>query len=283
MPAQQFSWMGASKTTTEVLETALMRETSETAGIVQKRRPKSSKEKRAAILSEAKRVLRSLNSDEESDVDENGEYAAADNNGNAAPNAAASSGKDDETSGAPSFTTKKWESLRKKLPFAKDEKDRRDALFKQFDNNDNGFLSLAEVDKGARDILSLHTLTNGLAPILMRAHTKARSAATQNGDSSVDNADFVQKFEFRWLLLYIFNYFELWSIFDSMDIDKDRRVSIDEFRRAVPLLESWGVAVGDDVEGTFATMDSNGGGLVLFEEFCDWAFQNHPDVKDASE
>ena len=44
-----------------------------------------------------------------------------------------------------------------KLPTGKSESDqaRRDELFQQFDPNGNGYLSLAEVDKGVHDILGL--------------------------------------------------------------------------------------------------------------------------------
>ena len=44
-----------------------------------------------------------------------------------------------------------------KLPIGRSESDqaRRNELFKQFDPNGNGFLSLAEVDKGVHDILGL--------------------------------------------------------------------------------------------------------------------------------
>ena len=287
MPSKQFSWMGPSKTTSEVLETALMRETSETAGLVSKRVvPKSGKEKRAAILAEARRVLRTLNSDAESEVEENdvGKFDEAPfgSSVNVTATPAASSGPPPPAAqGGASMgnqsLAEKWKAIRSKLPIAKGQKDQRDKLFKQFDPNGNGFLSLAEVDKGAREILSLHTLTNGLAPILLRAHTKAKNAATQHGDVSVDNADYVQSFEFRALLVYIYKYFELWSIFDAIDADKDRRISYDEFLKAVPILEGWGMKI-EDASATFASVDANGGGQVLFNEFCDWAFDADEDV-----
>ncbi len=45
-----------------------------------------------------------------------------------------------------------------KLPTGKSnsEKALRDELFRQFDPNGNGYLSLAEVDKGIRDVLGLN-------------------------------------------------------------------------------------------------------------------------------
>lgn len=48
-----------------------------------------------------------------------------------------------------------WELINSKLPVKNTEDDRkkRVAMFKLFDPNGNKYLSLAEVDKGIRDIL----------------------------------------------------------------------------------------------------------------------------------
>lgn len=45
-----------------------------------------------------------------------------------------------------------WEEINSKLPFEKNEEDKakRHELFKQFDPNSNGYLSLAEVKQTAR-------------------------------------------------------------------------------------------------------------------------------------
>jgi Ca2+-binding EF-hand superfamily protein len=45
-----------------------------------------------------------------------------------------------------------------KLPIGKSDSENalRDELFRQFDPNGNGYLSLAEVDKGVQDILGLN-------------------------------------------------------------------------------------------------------------------------------
>ena len=47
--------------------------------------------------------------------------------------------------------------LASRLPIGKspEEKAKRDQIFKQFDPNNNGYLSLAEIDKGIHDILGL--------------------------------------------------------------------------------------------------------------------------------
>ncbi len=52
------------------------------------------------------------------------------------------------------FCGREWAG---KLPVGKSESDqsRRDELFQQFDPNGNGYLSLAEVDKGVKEVLGL--------------------------------------------------------------------------------------------------------------------------------
>ena len=105
------------------------------------------------------------------------------------------------------------------------------------DVNGNGYLSLAEVDKGMRDVIQIPTLFN-LKPVLMRAFQAAKGklkSKTKHGD------DYVSKAEFRYLLLYLRQYYEYWVAFDRIDDDDDRRVSIEEFTKAVPMIKKWGI------------------------------------------
>lgn len=65
--------------------------------------------------------------------------------------------------------------------------------------NGNGYLSLAEVDKGMRDVVQLPILFQ-LKPVLMRAFQAAKTkvkAKTKYGD------DYVTKGEYRFLLKYM--------------------------------------------------------------------------------
>eukprot|EP00758_Cryptobia_borreli_P003794 Tbor_TRINITY_DN3989_c0_g1::TRINITY_DN3989_c0_g1_i2::g.798::m.798 len=173
-----------------------------------------------------------------------------------------------------------WEMMRQKLPRTRSAEDnkKRDDLFKLFDPNGNGHLSLAEVDKGAREILQLHKITDKLSPILIRAFTAAKDVRKRHGHTN-DNTDYVQCPEFRLLLVYIYDYFEMWVAFDEIDTSDDRRVSLKEFKAAVPMIESWGIKISNP-EATFKSIDNNGGGMILFSEFCDWAIAQHLDVDD---
>ena len=101
-----------------------------------------------------------------------------------------------------------WEEIRAKLPMEKtpEQKKRRMDLFMQFDPNNNGYLSLAEVDKGCRDILCLYEIFDA-KPVIMRAFQAAKSAndkisKKKGGSASRHGPDYVEKCEFRLLLVY---------------------------------------------------------------------------------
>lgn len=143
------------------------------------------------------------------------------------------------------------------------------------DVNGNGYLSLAEVDKGMRDVVCLPELFD-VKPVLIRAFNKAK---TMSKSTNEYGDDYVTKSEYRWLLYYLRQYFELWVAFDEIDTDDDRRVGFTEFTAAIPKLEEWGIDMSDP-EGSWAACDENGGGMVLFEEFCDWAIQRHLDLQE---
>jgi hypothetical protein len=63
-----------------------------------------------------------------------------------------------------------WQVLKEKLPYRKTEKDQklRKEQWAGMDMNGNGYLSLAEVDKGMRDVIKIPALFD-LKPVLMRA------------------------------------------------------------------------------------------------------------------
>jgi len=171
-----------------------------------------------------------------------------------------------------------WEAISKKLPATKSDVDlaKRKELFSLFDVNGNGYLSLAEIDKAVRDILVLDDLFD-CKPAMMRAFQAAKNY-DKKSKARLGN-DFVTKSEFRILLMYLRKYFELFVMFDRIDLDSDRRITLDEFRQAVGQLKTWGVTVTNPAS-EFKSIDKNGGGFVLFDEFCDWAIPKALDVED---
>lgn len=63
-----------------------------------------------------------------------------------------------------------WIEVRKKLPYKRtpEEKLKRQELWKLFDINNNGLMSLAELDKGMRDVLNCEIIFSR-KPVMMRA------------------------------------------------------------------------------------------------------------------
>lgn len=177
-----------------------------------------------------------------------------------------------------------WEAIRAKLPTEKTDEQRakRLELFKQFDPNGNGYLSLAEVDKGCRDVLGLYEIFSA-KKVIMRAFQAAKSANDGKAKSKEDlGPDYVEAVEFRLLLVYLRQYFEVWQMFDSVDTGDDNRIDLEEFKVAVPKIESWGVKI-EDPDTIFAEIDENGGGQLLFNEFADWAIKKGLDLEDDDE
>ena len=175
-----------------------------------------------------------------------------------------------------------WDAIRARLP-PTDKKDpasvaRRHEIFKLFDPNGNGILSLAEVDKGCRDVLQLYEVFD-CKPVIMRAFQAAKSANDKKNKAGSHRPDFIEFNEFRLLSVYLRQYFELWQMFDEIDSSDDRRITPNEFRRAAPRLTAWGIKVTDP-DASFREIDTNGGGVILFDEFADWALRKGLDLED---
>ncbi len=94
-----------------------------------------------------------------------------------------------------------WDELKYKLPWHKTPEDlqRRKDIWGAIDVNGNGYLSLAEVDKGMRDVVCLPALF-ALKPVLMRAFTAAKTMVKAKSKYS---DDYVTKGEFRFLLKFL--------------------------------------------------------------------------------
>ncbi|KAJ3223427.1 hypothetical protein HK099_001151 [Clydaea vesicula] len=126
--------------------------------------------------------------------------------------------------------------------------------FKQFDYNNNGLLSLAEIDKAVIEILPQFAKDK---PAIMRAYKAA--------DKSKDG--FIEKDEFVSLIKLLNHYDSLFKVFQKLDTDKDKRISLKEFIKGYELI---GLDTKDaaKLKSEFEKIDTNNGGYILFEEFC---------------
>lgn len=170
-----------------------------------------------------------------------------------------------------------WQELAEKLPWHKtpEDKAKRSELWRQIDINENGLVSLAELDKAMQDVLKLPTLFD-CKPVMMRAFNAAKDKVKSK---SKHGKDYLERKEFRYLLKYLRIYYEYWVAFERIDTDGDRRVSYEEFLRAKILLERWNVDMSRPEE-QWKECDSDGHGMVLFDEFCNWSIRKGLDLDD---
>ena len=151
------------------------------------------------------------------------------------------------------------------LPTSPSAEAERRKLFRAIDSNSNGFVSLSELDLGLRNELRLGEPLLRAKPAILRAFQAAKGARVSRQQLGADMVESGE--EFRLLLLYLQRYFELFGLFEQIDTSGDRRLDLDEFEEALPLLAGWGVAVADPAR-EFAAIDLDGGGKVLFDEFA---------------
>jgi len=169
-----------------------------------------------------------------------------------------------------------WTEINAKLPVAKtkEESRARVKMFRAMDGNGNGFLSLAEIDKGIRDVLLLDEVFDCKAAI-MRAFQAAKD---KYKSKSKYGPDYIELMEFRFLLVYLRQFFEYKVMFDKLDVTGDKKVGLEEFKQAIPTVEKWGAKIGN-VEATFNEISQGDGGLT-FIEFCQWAIKLSLDLED---
>ena len=148
-----------------------------------------------------------------------------------------------------------------------EQKQKRKALFQQFDPNNNGYLSLAEVDKGCRDVLQLYDIFKA-KKVIMSAFQAAKSINdAKRGSSNSHGPDYIETCEFRLLLVYLQKYYKIWLVFQQIDTSNgsdlgDHRINLKEFQAAIPKLEEslgWKIDPNEESENVFNEIDTNGG------------------------
>jgi hypothetical protein len=153
---------------------------------------------------------------------------------------------------------KKFDKLEKEfIAMAKDPA-RLNEFWEILDVNGNNKVSLAEIDKLM--VYSYPKLNNKKA--LMRAYKQTCLKDGGDGDAWVEPKELPQ------LLLNLFYFNKLYAAFIEIDRDYDRRLDFNEFRKGAKKL---GIRLKKrQALAEFEEMDANGGGIVLFDEFCVW-------------
>ena len=170
-----------------------------------------------------------------------------------------------------------WKALLEKLPVKKttEERNKRRELWKAMDMNGNGFLSLAEFDRGVRDVLGLPDLFKQ-KKVILRAFTLAKKKIKGKAKKS---GDYVEWLEFRYILIYLRQYLEYYAMFCRLDTSDDFKINLDEFKKGIPIMEKWGIKITNPQE-EFNKIDKNKGGSIMFDEFSEYAIQKNLDLED---
>ncbi|KEG08380.1 flagellar calcium-binding protein [Trypanosoma grayi] len=178
-----------------------------------------------------------------------------------------------------------WDLLRQRLPIGKTEAQRlqRQRLFSSIDLQGRHLLTLCDLHRGMFDILKLYDFREDLSPVLFRAFfaTKEVSSSAQNTVYLLlDGEQFITAAEFRAFLWYVYTYFELYYMFDTLctsaESQLNKTVSVEAFADAAPLLKRWGVRINDAAD-MFASINRKckEGDPMNFIGFATWASLHH--------
>jgi len=158
------------------------------------------------------------------------------------------------------FVTRKcmtdFDETEKKIKAALNDKAQLSKLWRKMDFNGNNIVDLAEIDKF---VVDEYPVLNH-KPALMRAY----KATTKAGDGD----DWVQKNEFKMLLGNIFYFNKLFWMFEKVDADADRRMDYPEFKKLLSITGAMTKMSDAQAQADFKRIDTNNGGIVLFDEFC---------------
>jgi Ca2+-binding EF-hand superfamily protein len=192
-----------------------------------------------------------------------------------------------------------WKALAKALPTGGDDESikKRTIIFEDWDVNSNGSLSYSEVDRAMKKLMTV--LTPGLVggkkgalfewgrswkPVIMRAFSHAKEFNSLRQGKGKRNNDYVERDEFRLLLVCIRQFFELFIAFSRMDLNVDRKIDKEEFVASLPELAKWGIFIAEaDAMAEFEKVDTDGSGTIMFEEFICWALERNLDLEDDDE
>ena len=173
-----------------------------------------------------------------------------------------------------------WNDLRKKLPVdkTKEERKRRLELWKKLNEYGNGYMSLKRLNVQLTNYLDLPEILRNKGPIKL-AFDAASDKYARNGIKKEDNL--LEWMEFRIFLVYLRQYFEYWEMFQRIDSSGDLKITLDEFRKAIPKMKEWGVEIKEnEAEKEFNNIKVDNKDTISFEEFCDFAIQKSLDLDE---
>ena len=173
-----------------------------------------------------------------------------------------------------------WNDLRKKLPVGvtKEERKERLKIWKQLNEYGNGYMSFKRLNVQVTNYLNLPEILRNKDPIKL-AFDAAIDKYARYGVSKEDNL--LEWMEFRIFLKYLRLYFEYWEIFQKVNSTREPKITLEEFKKAIPRLKEWGVEIKEnEAEKEFNNIKVDNKDTISFEEFCDFAIQKSLDLDE---
>lgn len=68
-------------------------------------------------------------------------------------------------------------------------------------------------------------------------------------------------------------------MFCRVDSSDDFKVNLEEFKKAIPTLNKWGIKI-ENPAAEFKSIDKNNTGSIMFDEFCEYAIHKNLDLED---
>ena len=173
-----------------------------------------------------------------------------------------------------------WDDLIKKLPVGKTKEERTERLklWNKLNEYGNGYMSYNRLNVQLTNHLDLPQVVRNKGPIKL-AFDAASDKYSRNGIRKEDNL--IEWMEFRIFLVYLRQYFEYWVMFQKVDDSGDHKISLDEFKKALPLMNKYGAEIKDnEAEKEFNNIKGDDEDTISFEEFCEFAIQKSIDLED---
>jgi len=180
--------------------------------------------------------------------------------------------REEETLDMDDDTRKEIDRIRiaaQRLPTNVTEADtrKRDWLFQRFDIGKTGRLVMAAVDNMMH--VQFGDVAYDVKDVIRAAFRATKHVSGEDGNESYNQ---IERSEFRLLLLALKSHLQLYVAFAMIDSSGDKALDFQEFLKALPLLEKWGVDVSDP-RGLFDMIDTDHSGEVSFGEFVHWSLK----------
>lgn len=172
-----------------------------------------------------------------------------------------------------------WKNLLENMPYQKTEEERNKRINiwnKGLNAHGNGSISLKKIMKDLTKYLNIPKVVMNYN--VVRAAYNAAKNKVKNKKSNISD-NYLQFSEFRIFLVYLRQYFEYWVMFQRIDLSENNTIEYDEFLKAIPTMNKWGVFI-DNPEDAFKEIDTNNDNVLSFTEFCDFAISRSLDLED---